>query len=116
MGMARIGLPNDRREKVLPRVLMKKRVTLKVLAEKTGFHVTTVSGVLRGKPNFNRKTIRVIHQAAKQMGFFFPERCFISYAEPSQTEENLMNIKPAEATRGGSFYVPGSAPSALRSR
>lgn len=69
MGMARIRLPNDRREKVLPRVLMKKRVTLKVLAEKTGFHVTTVSGVLRGKPNFNRKTIRVIHQAAKQMGY-----------------------------------------------
>ena len=39
-----------------------------------------------------------------------------AHAEPSQTEENLMNIKPAEATRGGSFYVPGTAPSALRSR
>ena len=39
-----------------------------------------------------------------------------AHAEPSQTEENLMNIKPAEATRGGSFYVPGTAPNALRSR
>ena len=32
------------------------------------------------------------------------------------TEDELMKIKPAEATRGGSFYVPGTAPSALRSR
>jgi hypothetical protein len=39
-----------------------------------------------------------------------------AHAEPYQTEENLMNIKPAEAARGGSFYAPGSAPSALRSR
>lgn len=39
-----------------------------------------------------------------------------AHADPSQAKENLMNIKPAEAARGGSFHVPGSAPSALRSR
>ena len=31
-------------------------------------------------------------------------------------EENLHNIKPAEASRGGTLYVPGSPPSSLRSR
>lgn len=39
-----------------------------------------------------------------------------AHADPSLAKENLMNIKPAEAARGGSSYVPDSAPSALRSR
>lgn len=31
-------------------------------------------------------------------------------------EEKLKTIKPAEAAKSGSFYIPGSAPSSLRSR
>ncbi|MEI6077957.1 MAG: LacI family DNA-binding transcriptional regulator [Verrucomicrobiota bacterium] len=48
---------------------MKTRVTLKTLAEATGFHVTTVSGVLRGKPHFNPETVKAIQEAAKRLGY-----------------------------------------------
>lgn len=48
---------------------MKKRITLKAIAEATGFHVTTVSGVLRGKPNFNPETAKKIKTAAEKMGY-----------------------------------------------
>jgi len=48
---------------------MKKRVTLKVIAGETGFHVTTVSGVLLGRPHFDPETVRVIQEAAKRLGY-----------------------------------------------
>jgi LacI family transcriptional regulator/LacI family repressor for deo operon, udp, cdd, tsx, nupC, and nupG len=48
---------------------MKKRVTLKVIAEATGFHVTTVSGVLRGKPHFDPATVEAIRAAAKRLDY-----------------------------------------------
>ncbi len=48
---------------------MKKRVTLKAVAAATGFHITTVSGVLRGKPNFNAATVKKIKAAAEKMGY-----------------------------------------------
>ena len=48
---------------------MKKRVTLMVVAKETGFHVTTVSAVLRGKGNFNKDTVAVIQEAANRLGY-----------------------------------------------
>lgn len=46
-----------------------KRVTLRMIAETTGVHVTTVSGVLRGQRRFSQKTCERVERAAKKMGY-----------------------------------------------
>ena len=45
-----------------------RRVTLKDIAEKTGFTVNTVSQALRGSPKLREETKAAIRAAAKELG------------------------------------------------
>ena len=45
-----------------------RRVTLKDIAEKTGFTVNTVSQALRGSPKLREETKAAIRAAAKEHG------------------------------------------------
>lgn len=47
----------------------KRTVTLKDLAEKTGYSINTVSRALRGKDDIAEDTIAMIKQTAKEMGY-----------------------------------------------
>lgn len=47
----------------------KRTVTLKDLAEKTGYSINTVSRALRGKDDIAEETIQRIKQTAKEMGY-----------------------------------------------
>ena len=46
-----------------------RRVTLKDIAEKTGFTVNTVSQALRGSPKLREETKAAIRAAAKELGY-----------------------------------------------
>ena len=46
-----------------------RRVTLKDIAEKTGFTVNTVSQALRGSPKLRKETKAAIRAAAKELGY-----------------------------------------------
>lgn len=49
--------------------VQKRSVTLKNLAEKTGYSINTVSRALRGKDDIAESTVEKIKQAAKEMGY-----------------------------------------------
>ncbi len=46
-----------------------KRVTMRDIAEKTGFTVNTVSHALKNKPDISEKTKKMIKKTAKEMGY-----------------------------------------------
>lgn len=46
-----------------------KRVTLKMIAEETGYTINTVSHALKGKADISAKTTEIIRQKAQEMGY-----------------------------------------------
>lgn len=48
---------------------MGKRVTLKEIAQKTGFSINSVSHALKGKPDISEKTRELIVRTAREMGY-----------------------------------------------
>ena len=53
----------------MKRQIQKRTVTLKDIAEKTGYSVNTVSRALRGKDDISEATVDRIKQVAKEMGY-----------------------------------------------
>ena len=48
---------------------MGRRVTLKEIAQKTGFSINSVSHALKGKPDISEKTRELIVRTAREMGY-----------------------------------------------